>query len=184
MERQNGPWKIKSTKSIYKSNFIEVNEDEVIKPDGSPGHYATVKMNRGVCILPIDNDNNVYLTRQFRYALGGYSIESACGSIEGNEPALNAAKREVKEELGIEASKWVDLGKTDLETSIVNSPLNMFVAMDLKFHSAEREGTEVMETMKVKLQEALDMVMDGRITHNPSCVIILKAGRLFSKKEA
>ncbi|MCU7495489.1 MAG: NUDIX hydrolase [Ignavibacteria bacterium] len=180
MERKNGPWEIGDTKLIYKNHFIEVNEDEVIKPDGSQGRYATVKMERGVCILPVDGENNVYLTKQFRYALGGFSIESACGSIEGNEPELNAAKRELKEELGIEASKWIELGQTDLDTSIIKCPLSMFIATELKFFPARPEGTEVMETIKLSLQDAVNMVMDGSITHNPSCLIILKADKLLS----
>ncbi|WP_196797373.1 NUDIX hydrolase [Gloeocapsa sp. PCC 7428] len=87
-------------------------------------------MKPGVAILPIDSDGNVYLTRQFRYALGKESIEVVCGAIEEDEPQQKAA-RELEEEIGIKASKLIDLGVVDLDTSIVNCSIQLFLAKEL-----------------------------------------------------
>ena len=179
MERKNGSWTITSTTQKFKNEFIEVNEDEVIQPDGKNGKYATVEMKAGCCSLPIDADGNVYLVRQFRYALRAESLEAVCGAME-NEKPIDAAKREVKEELGIEAADWQSLGTAETDTSIVHCPAHFFVARDLEFKEPEREGTETIKTVKMSLDEAVEKVLSGEIKHALSCLVILKA-RLLNK---
>jgi 8-oxo-dGTP pyrophosphatase MutT (NUDIX family) len=142
--------------------------------------YATVKMKSCVAILPIDSDRVVYLTRQFRYALGKESIEVVCGAIEEDEPPFEAAQREVQEELGIKAEEWIDLGVFDLDTSIVHCPVYLFLTKHLSFTQTNQEGTETIERLRMPLDAAVQMVMDSKITHAPSCVLILKAGNALS----
>jgi ADP-ribose pyrophosphatase YjhB (NUDIX family) len=175
MEQKNGPWTIQKTHQKYQNSFINVCEDQVVQPDGQPGMYATVKMKPGVAILPIDSDRNVYLIRQFRYALGKESIEVVCGAVEENEPWQEAAQREIEEEVGIKASELIDLGIVDLDTSIVRCPVQMFLAKQLALTETHQEGTETIKTLHIPLNTAVKMVMDNVITHAPSCVLILKA---------
>src|SRR4028118_541533 len=127
MERKNGPWTIKNTEKKYADEFLELNVDEVIKPDGNPGSYATVQIKSGVAILPIDEDGNVYLTKQFRYAIGKESIEVISGGIEEEGNPMEAAKREAEEEIGIAADEWIELGVFHLETSMIKGPVYLFV---------------------------------------------------------
>jgi len=143
MKKKNGPWTILSRDRKYKDEFIEVNEDRVIQPDGKEGKYATVEMKPGCCTLPIDDDGNVYLVKQFRYALGVESLEAICGGVEDEKP-IDAARREIKEELGIEAEDLQSLGTAETDTSIVHCPAHFFVAKKLNFKEPEREGVEVM----------------------------------------
>jgi 8-oxo-dGTP pyrophosphatase MutT (NUDIX family) len=175
MTKKNGPWTIKDTRQIYKNEFIEVFEDQVIQPDGKDGEYATVRMKPGVCILAIDDEENVYLTRQFRYALGAESLEVIAGGIEDGDEPLESARREAREEMGIEAEEWLDLGAAETDTSIVRSPARFFVARKLKFTQPEREGTEAMKPVKIKFEEAVEKVLNGEIKHALSCLLILKA---------
>lgn len=174
MEKPNGPWTIKSSTRKYKNEFIEVFEDAVINPDKTEGTYATVKMKEGVCVLPVDDEGNVYLTRQFRYAIGQESLEAPCGGMDEGGPLKNA-RREAKEELGIEAEEWIDLGSIQTDTSIVNSPAYFFVAKGLKFSEPEREGVEIMTSVKMSFEEAVEKVLSGEIKHALSCLLILKA---------
>ncbi|MBW4574294.1 MAG: NUDIX hydrolase [Aphanothece sp. CMT-3BRIN-NPC111] len=175
MVRKNGPWSIQDTTQKYENSFIDVREDQVLTPDGQQGTYGTVKMKPAVGVLPIDGDRICYLIRQFRYALGRESLEVVCGAIDDQEPPLEAAQRELKEELGIEADEWSDLGILDLDTSIVQCPIHLFLAKNLTFTETQREGTETMVTVKMPFDEAIQKVMDSTITHSPSCVLLLKA---------
>lgn len=174
MEKKNGPWTIKNTQSVFKNDFIEVFNDRVVQPDGKDGEYATVRMKPGVLVLAIDDDDNVYLTRQFRYALGAESLETIAGGIDAGSPLENA-KREAKEEMGIEAEEWIDLGAIETDTSIVSCPAHFFVARKLKFAEPEREGTEAMKPVKMSFDEAFAKALGGEIKHALSCVLIFKA---------
>lgn len=101
--KTNGPWKIKESKEKYQNHWMKVYEDKVVRPDGKDGVCGIVKMLDGVCILPIDDLGYIYLIEQFRYALGKNTIEVAGGSIKKSEKKENVAKRELKEETGIES---------------------------------------------------------------------------------
>lgn len=175
MTQKHGPWTIQETNQKYQNSFIDVREDQVLQPDGQPGIYGTVTMKPGVAILPIDSDHTVYLTRQFRYALGKESIEVVCGALEEDEPPFEAARREIQEELGIKAEEWNDLGFFHMDTSIVHCPVYLFLAKQLTFTQTNQDGTETIEKLRIPLNEAIQMVMDSQITHSPSCVMLLKA---------
>ena len=179
MERKNGNWTIKNTRRIFENDFFKVIEDEVIQPDGKDGKYATICFVAGASVLPLDDDGFVYLTKQFRYAIEREDLEVASGAVEDEEP-LEAAKREAKEELGIEAEEWISLGKIENDTSITNSRAHLFLARRLTFTEPEREGTEQIETVKMKFDEALEKVMKGEITHGQTVIMILKASQLMA----
>ena len=181
MKKKNGAWTIKNSRKIYENDFFKVIEDDVIQPDGKDGKYAAVEMKAGVSVLPVDADGSVYLTRQFRYALGAESLETPCGAIEDGEEPLEAAKRELREEVGIEAEEWIALGTAETDTSIVKSAANFFVARKLKFGEPEREGVEVMKTVKMSFDEAVEKVLNGEIKLAASCLLILKA-KMTSEK--
>lgn len=93
--------------------------------------------------MPIDSDEYVYLVRQFRYALGKESIEVVCGAVEEDEPNIEAAKREI-EEVGIKASELIDLGVVNLDTSIVDCAVQMFIAKQLTKTEANPEGRKTI----------------------------------------
>ena len=177
MERKHGPWTIKSSECLHRDEFVEMWLDEVVKPDGEPGRYATMKMRPGVAVLALDAEGFVHLVGTFRYAVGKECVEAVQGMIdegEGEDEA-EAARRELRAELGVEAAELTDLGLVDAVTSQVFSPSRVFLARGLTFGDPERETTERLRPLRVKLEEAVRMVMDGEITQGISCVLILKA---------
>ncbi|MFZ2188924.1 MAG: NUDIX hydrolase [Candidatus Moraniibacteriota bacterium] len=174
-EKRNGQFIITDSAQKYKNPWIEVIEDQVIRPDGKPGIFGVVRMIGGVSVLPLDEDGYVYMTEEFHYAIGMEDIETASGGKDGDEKPVDAAKRELKEELGIEAREWVDLGLVNPFTTVIVSPQRIFLAKKLSFGKDDQEVTENIKLVKVKLEEAVKMVMDSVITHGPSCVLILKA---------
>ena len=182
MTRKHGPWAIKESTRKYQHKLIEVYEDQVIKPDGSDGIYAMIKVKPGVSVLALDRDGTAYLAREFRYAIGANSIEAVSGAIDDGEQPLDSARRELKEELGIEAGEWIELGRVDPITSIIDSPSSLFLARDLTFKEKKNEGSERIEAVKVSLEEAARMVMESEITHGASCVLILRALAHVSRK--
>src|SRR3989338_10662642 len=108
MNIKKGPWTAIDSKIIYKNPWIVVREDIVIRPDNKKGVFGVVKMKAGVSILPLDGENNVYLTQEYHYAVERITIEAISGGIDDKEHKLDTAKRELKEETGILADEWID----------------------------------------------------------------------------
>ncbi len=173
--RDHGPWKILSSREVYRDPWTALRRDEVIRPDGQPGSHCVIEVKRGICVLAVDRDRHVYLTDEFHYAVGRRTLEAVSGGIEPGEPADLAAQRELQEELGILAKRWTPLGELDPFTTIVASPTRLYLAEDLEFVQDDPEGTEHIAQVRMSFSEALGGVFDGRITHGPTCVTILKA---------
>ncbi len=173
--RQHGPWQVLNSSLVYEDPWLSVRKDDVIRPDGNPGTHSVVNIKAGVSVLAIDEHETAFLTDEFHYAIGRDSLETVSGGIDADESAEQAARRELQEELGIVADDLQHLGLVDPFTSSVVSPTNLFLARGLHFVDPDPEGTEQIRCVKVPFQEAVAMALDGRITHAPSAVLILKA---------
>ncbi len=172
--RPHGPWQIVQSHSIYRDPWIDVRKDDVVRPDGNPGIHSVIRLKPGITVLALDAAGFVYLTEEFHYAVGRLTLEGVSGGIDELEDAPTAARRELREELGIEAARWRDLGSIDPFTTNVVSPTRLYLAQELAHCDSAPEGTERIRTVKIPFHEALAMVLDGRITHAPTCVVILK----------
>src|SRR5262245_51679524 len=177
--QQHGPWQIIRSHEIYRDAWLEVRKDEVIRPDGAAATHGVVLLKPGVSVLALDDDLQVYLTDEFHYGVGRQTIEVVSGGREPDESPLDAARRELEEELGITADEWIALGSFDPFTTMLSAPAELFLARRLKFGETRQEGTENIRCVKVGFEEAVAMAVDGRITHGPSCVVILKAARFL-----
>lgn len=175
MNKKKGPWTIIATKTVYKTPWISLIEDEVIKPNGQKGTFSTIDIKPGVSILPLDEKGNVYLTLEFHYGVARELIEAVSGGIDKNETPLEAAKRELQEELGFKAKKWTYLGYVDPFTTYCNSPNHMYLARDLTKSKPSPDSTERIKMVKVPFSKAHDLVTKSIITHAGSAVLILKA---------
>ncbi len=178
--QQRGPWKVIESTQVYQDPWLSVRKDDVIRPDGKHGTHSVVTIKPGVSVLAIDDDMNVYLTSEFHYAVDRVTLETVSGGIEPNEDALETAKRELREEIGVVADAWTDLGTCDPFTASLLSPTKLFLAQGLTFVDDQPEGTEVIDTVTMPLDEAIQCVMQSKITHAPSCTLILKAARVLT----
>ncbi len=160
---------------MYRDPWIQVDRDQVIRPDGAPGTHCIVHLLHGISVLAVDDDGVAHLTQDFHYGVGRTTIEVVSGGIDPGEETLAAAQRELREELGITAGQWTDLGACDPFTTIVVSPTRLFLARRLSFGPSALEGTEQTRVFSAPFDEVVRMVFDSRITHGPSSVLILKA---------
>jgi 8-oxo-dGDP phosphatase len=177
--KKNGPWLTLSTELKYENPWLSVREDAVIHPNGKPGIFGIVTMPSGVSVLPIDNQGNVYLVSEYKYAVKGECIGTISGGCDGGEDLASAVKRELKEEAGITAGTLISLGYIDPFTTVVNSRNYLFLALDLQIGEAEPEGTESIQVLKVPFEQAVAWVMDSTISHGGSATCILKAQEYF-----
>jgi ADP-ribose pyrophosphatase len=176
--QDHGPWKIVTRHEVYRSPWTQVFRDDVIRPDGRPGSHDVVFLREGVTAIAVDDAKQVHLTEEFHYAVGRVTLEGVSGGRDDGEPALDCARREMREELGIEAAEWSDLGLMDPITSVVASATRLYLARGLTFVAKAPEGTELIRHVTMPLEDAIERVMQGEITHAATCVALLKTGRL------
>lgn len=158
------PWKTLSSKTVYKNQYITVVEDEVIKPDGKQGIYGFVKVRPTLGIVPIDENNNIYLCRQFRYIFKDESWEIPRGFIDDNENLERAAKRELNEEAGLTANKLTFIGSLRLSIGIMDEQCRVYLAQDLsKDKNFKLQEDEIDKVKKFTFSDVLEMINKGKI---------------------
>ena len=145
MNKKRGPFTVIGSKQVYKNPWIEVIEDKVIRPDGKEGIFAVVRDFGGGSILPMDTNGNVYIKKEYAYAIDQEEIATVAGGRDSEgESFLDAAKRELQEEAGITAGTWIDLGMVHPMTTVIWMPEHLFLAMNLTFGAARPEESIIL----------------------------------------
>jgi len=182
-QADSNPWTTLSSDIRYDNNWITVTEHQVLNPAQSPGIYGVVHFkNIAIGILPIDEDGFTWLVGQYRYPLKAYSWEIPEGGGKLTEPPLEAAKRELKEETGLEAAHWEQILEMHLSNSATDERALVFLATGLSEGISSPEETEVLSIRKVSLADAQRMVERAEITDALSVAAILKAAILFKDR--
>ena len=178
MEPSRSPWTRRSSHVVYDNPWIRVRDDRVIRPDGRPGVYGVVEMKTwAVGIVPLTDDGDTFLVGQYRYTLDQYSWEIPEGGASKLATPLESARRELREETGITATRWTYLGEAHLSNSVTDEVGCIFLAEDLTFGDADPEGTEELRVRRLPLAEAVTMALVGEISDALAVIGLLRADR-------
>jgi ADP-ribose pyrophosphatase len=181
---EENPWKITSEKTIYDNPWINLTEYQVINPSGNPGIYGKIGFkNIAIGVLPLDDDMNTYLVGQYRFALGQYSWEMPEGGGPIGTDPLESAKRELLEETGLKAQKWIEIQRLHLSNSVSDELSILYLARDLQQFEAEPEDTEQLIVHKVPFAEVYRMVCNGTITDAMTVAAVLKVQLLIVENQ-
>ena len=173
------PWRRRTRSLVYENPWVSVLHDEVDRPDGRPGIYGVIHFrNHAVAVVAIDEEDRVVLVGQWRYTLDAYSWELPEGGVPPGESALAGAKRELREETGVEAEDWREIAQIAVSNSVTDELGTIFLATGLRLGEASPEGTEELRVAWVAFDEALAMIDDGRITDLLTIAALERVGRL------
>jgi 8-oxo-dGTP pyrophosphatase MutT (NUDIX family) len=172
---QENPWKKISAQVKYDNPWINLTEYQVITPAGTEGIYGKVHFkNIAVGVIALDAENNTYLVGQYRFPLDLYSWEIPEGGCPEGTDWLAAAKRELKEETGFEAGIWTEILQMHVSNSVSDEFAVVYVAQQLVAGQAAPEETEDLKIIKMPFNQAVQWVMEGKITDSISVAAILK----------
>lgn len=175
MDHQLGKWSIKDKTTKYDNPWIEVVEFKVINPTGNDGIYGKVHFkNIAIGIVPLDEFGNIYMVQQFRFVLNEQSLEIPEGGGDLSIDPLVSAKRELKEETGLEADYWEQLLEMHLSNSVSDEKAIVYLARGLKEGMMDLEETEEIRVVKMNWMEAYQMVLNNQITDSMSVAALLK----------
>jgi len=178
------PWTLIDSHTIYENPWIELIHHNVLNPSGGKGIYGKVHFkNKAIGVIAIDKEQNTYLVGQYRFPINQYSWELPEGGCPIGSDSLEAAKRELLEETGLVASKWLRLGDGYLSNSVSDEYAEYYLATELEQHEAEPEDTEQLVVKKLPLKEVFTMVKEGKITDALSMIPLLRLELMLLKGE-
>ena len=175
--RKENPWTTHSSRTAYQNKWIRVREDQVTRPDGSPGIYGVVEVPPSVGIVALNQEDCVALIGQWRYPVGRYLLEIPRGGSAGHPDILAAAKRELAEEAGVAAASWTSLGAVEVNSGITSDVQHLFLAQDLSPAMARHDADEQLDLIWSPFAEAVQMAMRGDISEVCSVAALLKVAR-------
>ena len=171
------------SEQIFEGKVLDVRKDSIILPDGKPAYREYCKHIGAVCVLPLTNDNEVVFVRQYRYAHSRVMLEITAGKLDSNsEDFIQATLRELREETGISCEKLEFIGDIIPSPAILTEVIHMYLARGLSFGETDFDEDEFIEIVKIPLEKAVDMVMNGEIRDAKTQAAVLKTYFLMSKE--
>jgi ADP-ribose pyrophosphatase len=154
-------WETVSKKMILNhSKFLIVESHTVKLPDGQIiPDWAWLIIPSAAIVLAVTPDNKFLCFRQTKYAVEGTTLAPVGGMLEPNEEPLDAAKRELLEEMGYEASEWVNLGSHILDPNRGIATMHLFLALKAEQitepNSDDLEDQELLFLTRSEIENAL-----------------------------
>lgn len=171
-----------SSKQIFDGVVVKLYVDEIELPNGKKSIREVVRHPGAVCVLPIDEDGNAIMVKQFRYPFGDVLLEVPAGKLEPDEDPYDAALRELEEETGAVASRVEYIGSMYTTVAFTNEKIYMYLATGITYKEAHPDEGEFVEVHKVPLADLVKMVMDGEIKDSKTQISILKAEKFLNEK--
>lgn len=171
----------KSSEYIYKGKIINLRLDCAELPNGKYADREVVEHPGGVGVLPIDQNGDCLLVRQFRYPYFKETLEIPAGKRDkdGDNDPITCGKRELKEETGATAENYMSLGTLYPSPGYTDEVIYMYLATGLTFGQAQPDEDEFINLCRIPLEKAVEMVMSGEIPDSKTQVAILKADFLY-----
>jgi 8-oxo-dGTP pyrophosphatase MutT (NUDIX family) len=175
----NNPWRTLATRLVYENRWIRLREDRVLRPAGGEGVYGVVEIRPSVGVVAIDARDRIALVGQWRYPHGKYTWEIPRGGAhEGEADMLAVARRELREEAGVEARRWAALGETDVNNGVTTDTEHLFLATGLTLTTPRHDPEERIEVRWLPFDRALAMALDNEFPECCTALAILKLGHL------
>ena len=166
----------------YKGIIVRVRLDEAELHTGKHVKREVVEHPGGVTVLPVDEEGNCYLVRQFRYPFGRMLLEAPAGKKEPGEEPLHCALRELSEETGLEPGELIDLGTCYTSPGYSTEVLYVYLALGLKAGKSHPDQDEYLNVEKIPLKTLSERIMRNEIEDAKTVVAVLKAEKYLAER--
>jgi ADP-ribose pyrophosphatase len=153
-----------SSELLLQGSFLQVKRDTVRLPDGKQATREYVVHPGAVVVVPLLDNGDVVLERQFRYPVGQVMIELPAGKLDAGEDPLLCGLRELQEETGYTASEWAYAGLMHLAIAYSTEVIHIYFARGLRIGARQLDAGEFLDVFTAPAQQLLDWCMDGTVT--------------------
>jgi ADP-ribose pyrophosphatase len=160
---------------IFDGAIVHLVRDTVIIPNGTKATREVCLHHGAVCVVPLTENGEVIMERQFRYPFDSVIWEIPAGKLDKDEfDHLEAAKRELREETGYTAKTFTCIGDYYPSPAILSENIRMYIAEGLEKGEQDLDEDEFLDIVKVPFDKVVRMILDGEITDGKTQTAILK----------
>ncbi len=165
-----------SREEIFTGNIVHLIKDTVELPNGKTSTREVILHNGAVCVVPITDDGEIVMERQFRYPFNDVIWEIPAGKLDkGETDPLLAAKRELLEETGYTAKEFKFIGEYYPSPAILGERIYMYVATGLSLGERSLDEDEFLDVIKIPFDEVIEMIKRNEIPDGKTQAAVLKA---------
>lgn len=175
------PFELLKSEVLMKGRAFTIRRDHLKTPDGRDTKFEIIDHGGSVVIIPIDENGNVLLVRQYRHATGGDLLELPAGTLDDNEDPEVCAAREIREETGMAARELTKLGEFYLAPGYSTEFMVVFLATGLSDDPLEADDDEFLSVESIPVSEAIKMAERGEIPDAKSLAALFMAKPLLEK---
>ena len=172
-----------SEQTLYEGKVFTVHRGTVELPNGREAVRERIGHNGGAGVLPLDEDGNIYLVRQYRYGIDRELLEIPAGKLEPGEDPMEAARRELTEEIGFLPEEITSLGQLEPSPAYLGEIDYLFLGRGLTPCKAALDEDEFLEVIKLPFDDALQQVLDGTLTDAKTQIAIMKTALILKNDE-
>ncbi|MBE6939602.1 MAG: NUDIX hydrolase [Ruminococcaceae bacterium] len=167
------------THEKFRGRIIRVKEDVVILPNGKEARREIVEHPGGVGILVLDGQNRAALVKQYRYAFTRCLREIPAGKMEPGEEPEVTARRELREEVGVEAAQWASLGRMIPSPGCYGEMLHLYLARGLTPVGQQLDEDEFLQLEWVPFEILKQACLEGTVIDGKTVTAVLRAAGLL-----
>ena len=169
-----------ASEDIFDGIILHVVRDTVELPNGHSSVREVIRHIGAVCVIPVTENNEIIVERQYRYPLDRVILEIPAGKLDfPDENRLSAIQRELREETGYSADEWMEIGDFHPAPAYSDEYITMYLARGLHKGEQDLDADEFLNVCTVPLKDLVDDVMNGEISDAKTQVAILKAARIL-----
>lgn len=167
------PFPTLSSTIAWSCPWYAVRQDEILLPNGEIGEYNTIVKETAVWILPVTPAGEIVLLRHYRYTVDDWCWEIPAGGVKPGQSIEEAAREELREEIGGQAQSLEKLGRFYTANGICNEEGYYFLATGVTLGPTTHEPAELMELHPTPIPDVLRMARAGQISDAPSALVVL-----------
>lgn len=165
--------------TVYKGRIFTIIHDTAELENGETAVRDVLLHSGGVCVIPVTENNEIFMVKQFRYPFREVTAEIPAGKLEKGEIPYDCGKRELLEETGCNCTEYIPLGEIYPTPAYNTEVIHVYLAKGLSYEKQNLDDDEFLDVEKIPLAEAVQLVMDGKIKDAKTQIAILKTARIL-----
>ncbi len=168
-----------SSQSVFDGKILHITLDEVELENGKKSKREVVNHPGGVTIAALDEENNLYFVKQFRYPYKEVVLELPAGKLEKGSTPLENGKRELLEETGATGYSYMSLGQVYPSPGYTSEIIHLYVCRIKTEGESRPDEGEFLNVEKIPLDKAVEMVLNNQLPDAKTQIAVLKTAMLL-----